>query len=140
VRRLHDAALVFNLLAISEFGGRSGKEREEGLTELLIGSAFQTFDGEDLYPDPFDKAAIIMRGIVQGHPFNDGNKRTGFLTTYFYLDRIGYPPVGRFSEDEVVDFCIALSKGAVREIEIIAAHIAYLWGYSSEPGYISSPE
>ena len=52
VRRLRDAALVFNLLAITEFGGRSGKEREEGLPEEIIGSAFQTFDGEDLYPDP----------------------------------------------------------------------------------------
>ncbi|MBI4491217.1 MAG: Fic family protein [Chloroflexi bacterium] len=30
-------------------------------------------------PDPFEKAAMLLRGITQGHPFYNGNKRTGFL-------------------------------------------------------------
>jgi|SRR5579883_1751836 len=84
VRRLTDAAFAFNLLAVTEFGGRSGKEREPGLVSLKIGSAFQTWDGQDLHPDPFEKAAVLIDGIVHGHPFEDGNKRTGFLLTYYY--------------------------------------------------------
>ena len=31
------------------------------------------------------KAAILMRGIVCGHPFVDGNKRTGFVTLWLFL-------------------------------------------------------
>lgn len=97
VRRLTDAAFIFNLLAITEFGGRSGRERELGLVSLKIAAAFHSWDGEDLYSDPFDKAAALLDGIVHGHPFEDGNKRTGFLITYFYFGESRLSSGWRFS-------------------------------------------
>jgi death-on-curing protein len=36
-----------------------------------------TFGGEDLYPEPADKAAALMHSLVMNHPFVDGNKRVG---------------------------------------------------------------
>ncbi len=90
VRLLSAAAIYFNVLAITEFGGRPGPVRQEGLVEQVVGAAFQTFQGADLHPSPFDKAAMLLRGITQGHPFTDANKRTGFLLAVYYLDRIGY--------------------------------------------------
>lgn len=132
VRRLTDAAFAFNLLAVTEFGGRSGREREPGLVSSKIGSAFQTWDGEDLYPDPFDKAAALMEGIVHGHPFEDGNKRTGFLISFFYLDKTGYSPVGEFPEQDVVDFCLGLSQGLYAELVDIKNAILFFWGYVPE--------
>src|SRR3954470_20892606 len=79
IRLLTAAASYFNILAITDYGGRSGPVRGEGLVEQAVAAAFQTFGGVDPHPGPFQKAAMLLRGITQGHPFNDGNKRTGFL-------------------------------------------------------------
>ncbi|SRR5579871_2343306 len=79
VRLLSATAKYINNLAVSLFGGRLGSVREDGLVEQVVGAAFQTFGGVDPHPSPFDKAAMLLRGITQGHPFTDGNKRTGFL-------------------------------------------------------------
>src|SRR5215217_1867681 len=87
VRLLTAAATYFNILSVTDFGGRSGPAREEGLVEHAIGAAFQTFAGQDPHPNPFDKAAMLLRGITQGHPFTDANKRTGFLVALYSLDR-----------------------------------------------------
>lgn len=51
-----------------------------------------------------EKAATLLYGLVLNHPFHDANKRTGFLTTLFYLQRNGrFPKVtARQFEDFVV--------------------------------------
>lgn len=76
---LSAAALYFNTLAVAEFGGRQGKVRQEGLVEQVAAAAWQTYTGVGPRPDPRDKAAVLWRGITAGHPFQDGNKRTGFI-------------------------------------------------------------
>jgi prophage maintenance system killer protein len=81
--RLLSAAVYFNVLAVTEFGGRPGPVRQEGLVEQVVAAAFQTFQGADPHPSPFNKAAMLQRGITQGHPFTDGNKRTGFLVAIY---------------------------------------------------------
>jgi len=90
VRVLTAAATSFNILAVARFGGRSVPARQEGLVEQVVAATFQTFAGEEAHPSPFDKAAMLLRGITQGHPFVDGNKRTGFVTALSYLDLMGY--------------------------------------------------
>src|SRR5438309_1517818 len=72
VRLLTAAATYFNILSLTDFGGRIAPPRDAGLVEQVIGAAFQTFEGTDPHQDPFDKAAMLLRGITQGHPFNDG--------------------------------------------------------------------
>jgi prophage maintenance system killer protein len=86
VRILTAAAYYFNILSVREFGGRLGTPRDHGLVEQVVAAAFQTFGGVDPHPGPFDKAAMLLRGITQGHPFNDGNKRTGFLVAVYFLE------------------------------------------------------
>ncbi len=112
--------------AISEFGGRAGDERLPGLVESAVGAAFQEFGGVDPYPGPFDKAAMLIRGIVGGHPFEDGNKRTGFLISALYLDQVG---IGIPEElpDETYDFCMRISSGELKDIEDIAREYKALW-------------
>lgn len=127
VERLCFAAEYFDNVAIAIFGGKQGGVRGVGLVEQVIGSAFQTYDNEDLYPDPFEKAAAIFRGIVQGHPFTDANKRTGFLTTDYFLTRMGYIIRKDLSIDQVYDFCLAVSSGAIRNIAEITQTIRGFW-------------
>src|SRR5947199_5422507 len=70
VRLLTAAATYFNTLAVADFGGRMGPARAEGLVEQVIAAAFQTYGGHDPHPEPFDKAAMLLRGITQGHPLS----------------------------------------------------------------------
>jgi len=131
VRLLVAAAAYFNVIAVTDYGGRLGPVREPGLIEHAIGAAFQTFGGEDPHPGHFDKAAMLLRGIIQGHPFNDGNKRTGFLTAAYYLRRVGLPVPAPVDEDAVVALCFAVSAGTVRDVDVIAVALRQLWGMAT---------
>lgn len=128
VRLLSAAAIYFNILALTDFGGRSGPVRAEGLVENAIGSAFQTYEGEELHPSVFEKAAMLLRGITQGHPFNDGNKRTGFLTAAYFLARMGYRFPDRLDVAAAEDLCMRVSSGEIRDIETITVGLRLLWG------------
>ena len=127
VRILTAAATYFNALAVMEYGGRVGEVRESGLVEHAIGAAFQSFGGEDPHPDAFDKAAMLLRGITQGHPFNDGNKRTGFLTAAFYLSQMGIAAPDPFPDEEAFTLCLRISAGELRDVAVIAEALRGLW-------------
>lgn len=58
---------------------------DKGLLESAVHAPFQTFGGEDLYPDPIDKAARLCFGLAKDHPFRDGNKRTAVHAMLVYL-------------------------------------------------------
>lgn len=127
VSRLSQAAKLFNIFAISEYGGRSGPVREEGIVEQVVGAAFQSFGGIDPHPDSFEKAAMILRGITQGHPFTDGNKRTGFVTAVYFLEQAGLGFPSDYTEDDIVDLCLKVSSGDIRDIEKISQQLRSYW-------------
>ena len=127
VHLLAAAATYFNVVVVSDFGGRGGPARGEGLAEQAVGAAFQTYAGEDPHPGSFEKAAMLLRGITQGHPFNDGNKRTGFLLAAYYLDLVGYPLPEKLAVDDVVDLCVRVSAGDLRDVAVIAEELRRLW-------------
>ncbi|MDQ3043916.1 MAG: Fic family protein, partial [Chloroflexota bacterium] len=104
------------------FGGRLGPTRGKDLVEQVVGTAFQTFGGEDPHPGAFTKAAMLLRGITTGHSFQDGNKRTGFLLAIFYLESVGHPTTPELPIVAVVTLSRRVSAGKVRDI----AHFAHI--------------
>jgi death-on-curing protein len=130
VRLLSAAATYFNILAVSDFGGRGGPIRGEGLVEQVVGAAFQTFGGEDPHPDHFEKAALLLRGVTQGHPFNDGNKRTGFLLAAYYLRRVGISVPTKLPESAIVDLCMRVSAGELSDVTVLAVELRQLWQFA----------
>ena len=48
---------------------------------------------------------MLLRGNTRGHPFNDGNKRTGFLLAAYYLALVGHPAPARLPPDDAVNLC-----------------------------------
>jgi death-on-curing protein len=66
-------------------GSRTASLRDRGLLESAVAAPFQTFDGEDLYPTIFEKAAALMRSLAQNQPFTDGNKRTAWMAAWTFL-------------------------------------------------------
>ena len=69
---------------ISGTGGSDGL-RDVGLLESAINSPFQQFGNEDLYPTIQQKASRLCFGLVNNHPFIDGNKRTAVIFSNHYL-------------------------------------------------------
>ena len=65
------------------------------------------------YPSVFDLAAAYAFGIVRNHPFVAGNKRTGFLAAYVFLDLNGWELMAH--EDEAVAAVSALAAGEIQE-------------------------
>ncbi|TAK34378.1 MAG: Fic family protein [Chloroflexota bacterium] len=127
VSTLTTVATSVNLLSVNQLGGRIGPERSKGLVEQVVAAAFQTFGGEDPHPGPFEKAAMLLRGITQGHPFSDGNKRTGFMVATYYLNQVGYPAPDTLPRQAIVDFCLRISAGDIRQVEEIARQLAMVW-------------
>lgn len=103
---------------IIELTGGAVGLRDSGALDSAIGSAFQTFYGEDLHESIWDKAAALMRSMSLNHPFVDGNKRTSLLLTTVFLMERGYGIREDVSEEEVVGFCIAVASGQKQHAEI----------------------
>jgi death on curing protein len=127
VHPLTGAAIFFNTAAVADYGGRPGTTRGLALIEQVIGAAFQSYAGEDPHPTVFDKAAMLLRGITAGHPFQDGNKRTGFLLAAYYLDLMGYTFPSEFNVDGAEALSRRVSAGELRDVSHIAAELMRLW-------------
>jgi death-on-curing protein len=82
-----DAIEVHDTL-IARFGGSYGV-RDQKRLKAALDRAFATFDGEELHPDPSDKAAALLEAFLTDHPFLDGNKRTGYVLMRLILQERG---------------------------------------------------
>jgi death-on-curing protein len=102
--------LLLHSKSIIDFGGSHGV-RDLGLLESAMARPFQTFDGKDLYPTIFEKAAALGESLIINHPFVDGNKRTGMLAMVSLLLNSNL----RFTAapEEFYHFIINISTGSM---------------------------
>ncbi len=103
-----EAILKIHRYSIDKYGGADGV-RDMGLLQSSIARPFQTFDGNELYEDAFEKTAALYESLIANHPFIDGNKRTGFLAMVALIEHYGFSLEA--SEDEAYDFTIKVSTG-----------------------------
>ena len=99
------------------FGGLDGL-RDEGLFDAAIEQPRQTFDGADLYPSAAEKAARYAYGIVNNHPFADGNKRTGgaCVGMFLRLNDIKFKP----RHDELLRTVYGVADGTLGYEELVS--------------------
>lgn len=95
---------------VAEYGGISGMRDADLLSSALARPQNQVAYGE---PSVFDLAAAYAFGIIQNHPFIDGNKRTGFLASYVFLDLNGWELIA--PEADAVTAVLALAAGTMDE-------------------------
>ena len=81
--------LFLHARLVAETGGSHGVRDLNSLLSA-VGRPQASFNDQDLYPDPFTKAAALMDSLIRNHPFVDGNKRTGVAATALFLLRNGY--------------------------------------------------
>jgi death-on-curing protein len=88
-------------------GGEKGM-----LNEGILSFVLDLIRTEKLYSknigDLFTRAGILLRGIISGHPFVDGNKRTGFEATDIFLRMNGY--YLEVGADEGMEFTLSIAK------------------------------
>mgnify|MGYP000026371216 CR=1 FL=1 len=87
---------------IREYGGESGI-LNEGELHFIVG-----WVNDNLRKSIFWRAAILMRGIVCGHPFVDGNKRTAYEVVDSYLRVHGYKITA--DKQETLNFILNLAR------------------------------
>ena len=101
--------LLLHKCIYDRYGGSYGV-RDEGLLDSALEAPFQTFSGQDLYPDGMDKIVRFGYGLIGNHPFHDGNKRIGALALLTLLELNGYKIES--TNKEFADIIYAVASGS----------------------------
>jgi death-on-curing protein len=106
-----DVVVAIHGEQIAEHGGSPGIRDVGLLSSALARPQHRAAYGE---PTVFDLAAAYAFGIVSNHPFVDGNKRTGLLAAYVFLDLNGWELTAL--ETEAVTAVLALAANEIDEV------------------------
>lgn len=109
---LQDLELI-HMQIIDASGGSQGV-RDRGRLEAALAAVKQEVFGEELYPTIFEKAAVLMRGIIADHPYIDGNKRSGTISALVLLNLNGVD-TSNLKDKELEDFAVQV---AVEKLDI----------------------
>ena len=90
-----------------------------GLMSALAAPRRSAF-GTEMFPTLVEKAGALVYGLVQNHPFWDGNKRIATAALRQFLDRNGAALSA--SDAELKAFTTSIARGALRG-EVIAAWV-----------------
>ena len=111
-----EKVLLLHQLITEETGG-DHNVRDIALLESALESAFQTFDGQDLYPSKEEKGARIGYALISNHAFVDGNKRIGMYVLLTFLETNGikiHPTV-----DDVARVGLAVASGEMKYNDLL---------------------
>ena len=105
-----ELVLAIHNRQLIEHGGAEGL-RDESLLQSALGRPRNHFAYEST--DIVELAAKYTAGIVQNHPFVDGNKRTGFVVGVLFLELNGYRFTAR--EEAAAQAVLELAAGTLEE-------------------------
>jgi death-on-curing protein len=105
-----EQVLFIHARLIAETGGAHGVF-DIGLLLSAVARPQATFDGQELYPTLFSKAAALLESLVGNHAFLDGNKRTAITSAGLFLRMNGYHLTA--SNQELEDFTLQCARQLV---------------------------
>ncbi len=112
-----EKVLLLHRLITEETGG-DPNVRDLQLLDSALESAFQTFDGVELYPTKEEKGARLAYALISNHAFVDGNKRIGMYVLLIFLETNGvkiHP-----TPAEVARVGLAVAAGEMKYPELLA--------------------
>lgn len=101
---------------IASSGGATGI-RDLGGLESALAQPRASFDGRHLFSGVIEKAAALGFSLVMGHPFLDGNKRTGHAAMETFLVLNGQELRAPVDEQERV--MLKLASGELSRDELV---------------------
>jgi len=104
---LSQVLLIHGRLIIDS-GGTDGL-RDVGLLESAMAAPYQEFAGVSNYPSCEEKAARLGFGIINNHPFLDGNKRTGAHIMLLLLQINGI--FLEYTQKELIEIILSAADG-----------------------------
>lgn len=89
-----------------------------GLAGASMERATEDFFNETQYEGIYEKTAALVQGIINFHPFTDGNKRTALLASTFFLFFHGY----KFNiiREDILRTFVGIAKEEISDIEEIS--------------------
>lgn len=118
-----DDVLLIHQDQITHYGG-APLLRDAELLQSVIAMPQASFRGEYLHEFPGPMVAAYFYRIVQGHPFVDGNQRTGLVSalTFLKLNGLGLS-VGRW---ELEEFVLSVARGKTDKQIVTAFFRGYI--------------
>lgn len=108
-----DFILEIHSAQIAEHGGADGI-RDKGLLESALSRPLNAFNYG--VKDLCDLASLYGCGIIQNHPFLDGNKRTGLVALELFLELNGLRLIA--SDEETLATILAVASGEWSESQL----------------------
>jgi death on curing protein len=102
--------LAIHEMMLAQHGGRDGVRDEVLLESALNRSRHLHEYGR---PSACELAASYAGGVIRNHPFNDGNRRTGFMLAAAFLELNGFRLTA--SEEEIYRQTLAFAAGETDE-------------------------
>ena len=101
--------LMLHSQLIERTGGIDGV-RDFNLLESAIGTPFQVFGGEELYPTIQAKSTRLGYALIKNHCMLDGNKRIGIhaMLVFFALNGIEL----QYTQKELYEMVLAVADGS----------------------------
>lgn len=93
---------------ICQTGGTEGL-RDEGLLDSALQAPFQSFGDTESFPSLQQKGARLGFGLIQNHPFVDGNKRIGAHAMLVFLELNGIELA--YTQQELADMILDVAAG-----------------------------
>ena len=109
VLRMHDTL-------IERFGGTFGL-RDTGLLASALAAPQASFGGQFLNTGLSEMAASYLVGLVQNHPFIDGNKRTAYAVMATFL-RLNGLRLG-MSQDAKFELVLGVAQGRLNKADVV---------------------
>ena len=121
IKLSQEKVLLLHEIITRETGG-DASVRDYALLDSALTSAFQTFDGQELYPTKEEKGARLGYSLISNHAFVDGNKRIGMFVLLVFLEVNGIKL--RPSVDDVARVGLAVASGTMKYDELLEWIIA----------------
>jgi len=109
------ALLLLHAEALAEHGGLTGL-RDPAAFDSAMARPQHIFHYEARADLPRLAAAYAF-GIIQNHPFNDGNKRAGFIAADLFLHLNGYQL--QCGDADAIQMFFGLASGMIKEMEFV---------------------
>ena len=108
-----DEIIFINQEVLNQTGGKqaTGFILNESSLDYLVEAPKACVYQKELYPTLLEKAAIYAFNIIDNHIFLDGNKRTGLLSAFTFLQRNGIALSTEVTDDHLVELGFGLAAG-----------------------------